>query len=65
MKDWQTWLKGLGSAFIGGGSAAGIGILTSGTAEINWRQAGMTALIAGGVSALMYLKQSPLPGESK
>lgn len=70
--NWQQWLYGLVSAFIGGGAAAVTGGLTSigidpehfnlqaglkHTAEL----AGAIFVVSGAMSVALYLKQSPLP----
>ena len=65
---WQTWLKGLVAAIIGGAANAVTTIIVA-PETFNF-QAGLSKLgaVAGAsalVSAAMYLKQSPVPTEDK
>lgn len=70
--NWDNWLLGVGSAFIGGGASAVVSGLTSSLAfhvdVTTW--AGMVKMLTlmlinfvltGSVSMFFYLKQSPLP----
>lgn len=70
--DWKNWLHGLVAAFIGGGaSAVSAGFsatlvdpkdfnLSSGLAHMSVLM-GTTFAVSGVLSAMAYLKQSPLP----
>jgi hypothetical protein len=72
----QKWLYGLGSAVIGGGASAVVnGLLSMGFApdKFNlqnlsgvWHLLGLMVanfLVSGFLSAMFYLRQSPLPPE--
>lgn len=70
--NWDNWLLGVGSAFIGGGSSAIVGGLTSMAAfhvdVTTWDGAKkiisvmfINFILAGATSMFFYLKQSPLP----
>lgn len=65
---WQMWLKGLIAAIIGGGANA-VTVMIVDPAAFNFGDGGAKLLSFAGVSALisaaLYLKQSPLPGEVK
>jgi hypothetical protein len=69
---WDKWLYGVGSGFVGGGAAAVVSSVTAamlapdqfGPAKqlVNFiTMAGTTFVANGLLSALFYLKQSPLP----
>jgi uncharacterized membrane protein HdeD (DUF308 family) len=70
--NWGQWLYGLISGFIGGGagavSAGFAGILTdpehfnpaNGLRHL-FHLMGITFLVSGTITAIAYLKQSPLP----
>lgn len=66
--DWQLWLKGLIAAVIGGAANA-VTVMIVDPAAFNFSDGGHKLLTFAGVSALisaaLYLKQSPLPGEPK
>ena len=66
--DWQLWLKGLIAAAIGGAANAVVAMIVD-PAAFNFAEGGTKLLTFAGVSALisaaLYLKQSPLPGEGK
>ena len=66
--NWNGWLYGLGSGFIGGGAAAvSAGVAEGFTdpqhADIHhlFYLMGVTFLASGIFSAVAFLKQSPLP----
>jgi hypothetical protein len=60
---WETWAHGLIAAFIGGASSSLIDGLSRmiENQRIDWHELLRVALIAGLLTALAYLKQSPLP----
>jgi hypothetical protein len=68
MGDFKTWLKGLGSAFIGG-SANVITTMIVAPDQFNFQEGLPKVAVAAGVGGVLalanYLKQSPLPGEKK
>lgn len=61
---WQTWLKGLFSAIIGG-AANSVTVMIVSPMEFNLTEGigkvGAVAVVSAIVSAALYLKQSPLP----
>jgi hypothetical protein len=70
--DWQHWLYGLAAAVIGGGASAvtaGIGASMLAPGQFNlsgegWNVFKLVSLvfaINGMITAMAYLKQSPLP----
>lgn len=70
--DWGSWLYGLMSGFIGGGAGAiGAGFAGIYTDPEHFNPAnglrhllmlmGVTFVVGGVVTAVAYLKQSPLP----
>ena len=64
----MKWLKGLISAIIGGAAnAVTVMIVDPTTFNINdgLVQLGQVALVSSIVSAAMYLKQAPVPGDKK
>lgn len=66
--DWGMWLKGLIAAAIGGAANA-VTVMIVDPVAFNLQDGGkklaMVALVSAIVSAALYLKQSPLPGEPK
>lgn len=62
--DWQTWVKGLVSAIIGGGAAA-VTVVIVDPLQFNFQTGAAKLLTVIGVNAIisaaMYLKASPLP----
>lgn len=64
MMDWETWIKGILSAFIGA-AANGVTLMIVDPANFNLQTGGKqlltVCLVSGLVSVAMYLKQSPLP----
>lgn len=71
-KGTKTWLYGLGSGFIGGGSAAVVsGVTVSMIDPKDWALGtahffllvGSLFVTHGLLSAFLYLKESPLPKE--
>ena len=62
--NWQHWLKGLVSAFIGGG-ANSVSVMIVDPESFNLGEGlyrlGSVAVASGVISAAMYLKKSPLP----
>jgi hypothetical protein len=72
--NWNGWLYGLGSGFIGGGSSAISSFFANNLTDPKdfnigsglhhtLANAGITFVIAGGITAFAFLKQSPLPKE--
>lgn len=69
--DWKNWLYGLFGGFIGGGATAGVswfGMLGAKAIgmevpDLNFQALGVIFLSGGLSSALLFLKQSPLPQE--
>lgn len=72
--DWDTWLYGIGTGFIGGGSGAVVAglasmLLSPQTFNITTWAGALRALsmmavcfiVNGFISMFFYLKQSPLP----
>lgn len=70
--NWKTWLHGLGAAFIGGGAgavSAGFSASLTDPKDFNLGTGlahmgvlvGTTFIVSGFMSAMGYLKQSPLP----
>lgn len=72
----RKWLRGLGSAVIGGGASAVVsGLASMGIAPDKFNIASLTGvghlfalmfanfLVSGFLSAMFFLKQSPLPPE--
>lgn len=63
--NFRVWLHGVGAAFIGGFATAGYSAIATLAFNHGWREALETAcgawIVAGVVSAMAYLKQSPLP----
>ena len=61
---WQTWLKGLVSAVIGG-AANSITVMVVSPQDFNLQEGAgklaMVAIVSAIVAAAMYLKESPLP----
>jgi hypothetical protein len=61
MTNWQLWAKGLLAALIGGAANAITAVVVA-PAQFGWNLATLKLAGAGAiVSALMYLKQSPVP----
>lgn len=65
MTNWKPWAHGLAAATIGGAATAASAVLVDGR-TFNLSGAGILALVkvsvaAALLSALAYLKQSPLP----
>jgi hypothetical protein len=64
--NWQTWLKGLMSAVIGGAANA-ITVMIVSPQDFNLQEGagklGTVTLVSALVAGAMYLKQSPIPGE--
>lgn len=64
MKNWQLWLKGLGSAVIGG-AANGVTVMIAAPESFNLQEGAgklvWVILVSAIVAAALYLKQSPLP----
>lgn len=62
--NWKAWLHGLGSAFIGGGANV-VAALVIDPENFNLAEGVQKVLTlwlaSGGISAALYLKQSPLP----
>lgn len=62
--NWRNWLHGLGSAFIGGGANV-IATMVIDPEDFNVQNGIpkiMSLWVASGItSAILYLKQSPLP----
>jgi hypothetical protein len=65
LKHVGTWVHGLISAFIGGAVTAvadiGSDLILEGSVTLNVKKLGLKALVGGGLLAIAYLKQSPLP----
>jgi hypothetical protein len=64
--DWGTWLKGLVSAAVGGGVNSVTAMTVSPETFNTGAGAKNVAVMAGvsaAVSAILYLKQSPLPAK--
>lgn len=67
------WLKAIAAAFIGGGATAasswaGLVVAQNSGADVaapNLKGLGIIFLSAGLINVLLYLKQSPLPGEER
>lgn len=70
--NWSGWLYGLVSGFIGGGSSAVSSFVANNITDPKdfnlgtglhhtMANAGVTFLIAGGITVFAFLKQSPLP----
>lgn len=62
----MKWLKGLLSAIIGGAANSVTVMIVDPMAfnlETGLKKVGTVALVSGILSAAMYLKQSPMPGE--
>lgn len=61
---WQTWLKGLISAIIGG-AANSVTVMVVSPENFNLQEGAgklaTVALVSAIVAAAMYLKESPLP----
>ena len=68
MTNWQTWLKGLISAVIGG-AANSVTVMIVDPVAFNLQEGasklGWVALVSAIVAAAMYLKASPLPNGSE
>ena len=68
MGEWQIWVKGIVSAAIGGGSTAVTTMIVA-PQDFNLgdglSKVGAVAAVSAIVAVANYLKQSPLPGESK
>ena len=68
----ETWLYGLGAAFVGGGATAGSAWLGMTGAKalgmdlpsLNFKALGIIFLSGAVTNVLAYLKQSPLPKQS-
>jgi hypothetical protein len=68
--NWNTWLKSLGAAVIGGAATAGSSWLAMAGAQamganvpsLNLNSLGIILASGAITSGLAYLKQSPLPG---
>ena len=62
--NWQPWLHGLGSAFIGGGASA-VSAMVIAPERFNLAEGFESMMqmwaVSGIISAALYLKQSPLP----
>jgi len=62
--DWNTWLKGLISAIIGG-AANSVTVMIVSPLEFNLQEGagklGTVCIVSAIVSAALYLKKSPLP----
>jgi len=65
---WQTWLKGLISAVIGG-AANSVTVMIVEPTAFNLQEGigklGTVCLVSAIVAAALYLKQSPLPNGDK
>jgi hypothetical protein len=66
--DWKLWLKGLASAAIGGASNA-VTMMVVDPINFNLQDGigklGSVAAVSALVSAAMYLKKSPVPGDKE
>jgi len=66
--NWKLWLKGLGSAIIGGAaSAVTVTVVdpTNFNLDTGLQKLGMVALVNAIIAAALYLKQSPLPNSKQ
>ncbi len=66
--NWKKWVKGLISAIIGG-AANSITVAVIDPTTFNLNDGGgkllMVAIVSAIVAAAMYLKQAPLPDDTK